>query len=107
MSYFARKPRRQALGDTAETIASASSDPYLSEVICRVGQLSAIRSDKPVPSCPKTRSGLPGGVGLGRAIPALRGYVWAEQRRWIYAVAAIGIVGLPMLVGYSLGRRSS
>ncbi len=37
-------------------------------------------------------------------MPALREYVKAEQQPWRYAVAAGVVIGLPMLLGYALGK---
>lgn len=107
-----RKGRRGgvALGDVASTVATisnVSTDPYLSELLCRVNQLSAIKNGNTVPLCPKTQAGLPGGVGIGRAMVPLRGYVWAEQHKWIYPVAAIGVIAVPLLIGIGIGRSSS
>jgi len=100
------------MGDLASAILTAAdvaSDPYLSEVMHRVGQLKAIDHAEPVPVCASTPAGVAGGVGLRNAIPVLRGYVYAQQNRWVYAVAVAAVIGLPMLIGYRLGesRRSS
>ncbi len=83
---------------------NVANDPYLSEIICRAGQLQAIKSGVDVPSCPKTAAGISGGIGLSRAVAPMRAYVYAEEHKWVYVVAAIGILGLPMLIGYELGK---
>lgn len=98
---------RAALGDVASTLVTAAAvagDPYFSEAVCHVGQLKAITAKLPVPRCGKTAPGLVGGVGLGRAMPAMRAYVYAEQQPWVYYAGAAAIVGVPMLVGYLLGK---
>jgi hypothetical protein len=95
------------MGDLASTISTAAdvaSDPYLSEVFCRISQLKAIDHGEPVPVCGNTPAGAAGGVGLRNAIPVLRGYVYAQQNRWVYAVAVAAVLGLPMLIGYRLGQ---
>jgi hypothetical protein len=81
-----------------------STDPYLSEVICRVGQLKAIEDKTPVKPCAITPAGLRGGVGLRKAMKPLRAYVYAEQRPWIYPVAAVVILGVPLFIGYLAGK---
>lgn len=95
------------MGDLASTINTAvdvASDPYLAEVICHVGQLKAIDHGEPVGVCAETPDGVAGGVGLRNAIPVLRAYVYAQQHKWVYAVAAAAFIGLPMLIGYRLGE---
>lgn len=95
------------LGSVAGVVSAAvetANDPYLEEVICRAGQLKAVDAGAAVPSCPNTADNLPGGIGLYRAVKPLRAYVYAEQHKWIYAVAALGIIGLPLLIGFELGK---
>src|SRR3990172_6644847 len=115
MSYH-RKDTRLGLGDAASVIHSVTSgistavnistDPYLPETICRAQQLVAIENDKAVPPCALTRSGLRGGIGLRGVMPVLRAYVYAQQRPWIYPVAVAAAVGVPVLLGYLLGKGS-
>jgi hypothetical protein len=111
MSYHRKRSGRVAMGDllssvesVAQTIGNVGSDPYLPEVICRVNQLHAINGGQAVPACAVTPPGLTGGVGMGRAMPVLRGYVFAEQNRWVYPVAIGAIVGVPFLLGYLFGK---
>jgi hypothetical protein len=54
--------------------------------------------------CPKTLTLSTAGVGIRRVVPVMRAVVYAESHRWVYAVAAVGLIGLPMLIGYSLGK---
>ncbi len=96
-----------AMGDLASTIATAAdiaSDPYLQEVICRIGQLKQIDRGEAVGVCSRTAAGVPGGVGLRNAVPVLRGYVYAQQHKWVYPLAAAAIIGVPLWIGYHLGR---
>lgn len=105
--YLARYRPRMALSgvtDVVETAVKAANDPYLSETICRINQLDAIDSGGAVPGCPTTPANLPGGVGLRKAMPPLRAYIYAEQHKWVYVVAAAGLLGLPFLIGYELGK---
>lgn len=107
MSYQ-RRYRPRPLGDIATTVSTAVDvvkDPYLQELICNVQQLKSINDKTPVVPCPKTMTTSTAGVGLRKVVPVVRGYVYAEQHRWVYAVAAVGIIGLPMLIGYSLARK--
>lgn len=96
-----------ALGDAVGVIQTAvdvTKDPYFSETVCRVQQLAAIENRRAVPACAQTQSNLTGGVGLRKVMPALRAYVKAEQKPWLYAVGAGVVIGLPMLIGYALGK---
>jgi hypothetical protein len=112
----ASSPSPAAMGDIGSTITNLASavgiasdlanDPYLPEVICRVSQLKAINAGQRPGTCVKTAKGLRGGVGMGRFVEPLRAYVYAEQHRWVYAAAFAGIVGVPLLIGYALGKGS-
>lgn len=105
--YGRRRAARVGLGDTIGTLLSTASDPYLSETICRVSQLKALNDHTAVPGCTTTPPGMPGGIGLRKVMPAFRGYVYAEQYPWVYFAAIAGVVGLPMLIGYALGKGAS
>lgn len=109
---YTRKP--QTLGDLSSTIsnivagagtaADLLADPYFAEVVCRLGQIKAIERRQPVPACAKTPLGIPGGAGLQRAVVPLRAYVYAQQNQWVYPVAIGAAIGLPILLGYYLGK---
>lgn len=95
------------MGDLASTIGTAidvASDPYLSEVVCRIGQLKNIDHGEAVATCTNTPAGAGGGIGLRNAIPALRAYVYAQQNTWVYPVAVAAIIGLPLWLGYEIGK---
>lgn len=95
------------MGDVSQVIGTAldvASDPYLAEVVCHVQQLKAIDHGEPVAVCAQTPAGVVGGVGLRKAIPALRAYVYAEQNPWVYPIAIAAIIGIPMWIGYELGK---
>lgn len=121
MSYVRKRNRRpiappetSALGDLASTITNLASgigiaadlatDPYLPETVCRVGQLSVIRKGGKPGVCANTAMNLSGGVGLRKMVKPLRAYVYAEQHRWVYLLAVAGIVGVPLFIGYTLGK---
>jgi hypothetical protein len=115
MSYH-RKPRSLgALGtdlaaltknviEGVSTAVDVTSDPYLPEAICRAQQLVAIENKRPVPVCTTTRDGLVGGIGLRRVMPVVRGFVYAEQHPWTYPVAGAVVIGIPVLIGYLIGK---
>jgi hypothetical protein len=86
-------------------MARALTDPYLPETICRVKQLYNVRTGKAVVACAKTPTGKTGGIGMSKAIPPLRGVVYAEQHPWVYPVGAAVAVGVPFLLGYLFGKR--
>jgi hypothetical protein len=98
------------MGDLASTIGTAidiASDPYLAEVVCHIGQLKNIDHGEPVATCQETPPGAIGGVGLRNAAPVLRAYVYAQQNKWVYPVAMAVLLGVPMLIGYELGRNKT
>jgi hypothetical protein len=107
---------RSSLGDVASTIHSVATglntavdigtDPYLPETICRAQQLVAIENKRPVPLCARTADGLRGGIGLRGAMPVLRGYVYAQQHPWVYPAVGAVAIGVPILIGYLLGKGS-
>lgn len=108
MSYH----RKSALGDAATVVKAVATgvdvvnDPYFSEALCRIDQLKAIEHGTPMPGCAVTPPNLSGGVGLRKAMPAVRVYVQAERYRpWSYLVGAGVVIGVPMLIGYALGRK--
>lgn len=113
MSYHRNRHRlgsASPMGDVASVVktgAEVVADPYFGETVCRVQQLRAIeRGEKVVPACATTPPNIGGGVGLRKAMPALRGYVWAERNRPLsYALVAAGVIGLPMLIGYAIGKK--
>lgn len=109
------------MGDAWDDVKSASSliDPYLPEVLCRIDQLRALRSGRsvlqvmmfqpptvPVPACVTTPPGIVGGIGVVRAINPLRAGVWAYTNPggvWLVLALAVGV---PFLVGYSMGTNA-
>lgn len=105
MSYLGKPTAMGAISDIATTAAAVMADPAWPEVACRVSQLRAIEARKPVPGCAKMNVGA-GGVGLRKALPPLRAYVYAEQHPWVKPAALAVVLGLPFLLGYLAGTRS-
>lgn len=125
MSYLRKRYRRRAprqvlrgraaaMGDIGTTITNLATaagvavdigqDPYLPETMCRIGQLKAIHASGVPGACNPTQAGLKGGVGLGPLMQPLRAYVYAEQHPWVYGAALVVAVGLPLALGYAIGR---
>lgn len=109
--YSRSHPARSGLGDTLSSIigvigtgVDVAQDPYLPEFACRLEQLHAINVGVAPAACASTAPGLAGGVGLRKLMPAMRGYVYCEQRPWMYVVVAAAVIGLPMAIGYTLGK---
>ena len=119
MAYLTRKTRQrnrralQGLGDLTSSIegvlgtgVNVVSDPYFNETLCHIGQLHAISTGAAVTDCAVTPAGLPGGVGLEAAQTPLRFYVYAKQNIWVLPLVVAGILGLPFLLGYEVGKDS-
>jgi hypothetical protein len=103
--YLRRRP--PAMGDLTSVLSTAAdvaSDPYLPEVICHIQQLKNIDRNEPVTACAETPDGVVGGVGLRNAMVPLRAYVYAQQNVWVYPLALAVILGVPLLLGYELGK---
>jgi hypothetical protein len=112
MSYLNRRygTRRGigALGGLEDVLTSAgavASDPYLPEVVCQMAQLKQIEAGGVAGECLPTADGLTGGIGLRNAVVPLRMYVYAQGHKWVYPLAVLALFGLPMWVGYELGRK--
>jgi hypothetical protein len=107
---YGRPMRPQlAMGDLASSIGTAidvASDPYLPEVLCHVQQLKQIDHGEAVAVCADTPDGVIGGVGLRNAIGPLRAYVYAQQNKWVYPLAVLAVLGIPLWVGFELGRSA-
>lgn len=109
MSYYKRyaRGRRPAMGDltsTISTVVDVATDPYLPEVVCHIQQLQQIGRNQPVQVCTDTPSSMDTGVGIGPAMPALRAFVYAQQNPWVYVAGVVAILGVPLWLGYELGK---
>lgn len=106
---YGRRGQPPAMGDLASILGAAegiADDPYLPEMVCMINQLKQINNNLPVAVCTPTADGLPGGVGIGSIIAPMRAFVYAQQNKWVYGVAALALIGLPMWLGYELGKES-
>lgn len=109
MSYqrYRRRAPSLAMGDaisTVGTVLDVASDPAMPEVVCRVQQLQAIDRGQTVGVCTETLPGI-GTPWIQRVLPVLRGYVYAQQNQWVYPAALLAVIGIPMWIGYELGRK--
>ena len=119
MMYF----KGQGLGDTISdiqtliseiptvigalpTITDVLQDPYFSEIVCRVSQLKSVETGQAPDVCTVTPATATSDVGLQNVTYALRAYVFAEQNKWVYPVAIWLVLGLPLMIGFGLGKRS-
>jgi hypothetical protein len=96
------------MGDLSSTITTATeviADPYFSEALCRISQLRSVERGEVVAACTETPDGIAGGVGLRPLMPVLRAYAFAQQNQWVYPVAVLALLGLPMFIGYELGKE--
>lgn len=108
-----RRLNRLGMGDVSSVLASAVqyaptvaeiiSDPYLPEAACRVDQIYQARAGVPLKVCTPTPAATPTTL-IGRAIVPLQYVAYAEQNKWVYPATVALILGLPFLIGYSLGR---
>ena len=124
---------RRALGDISITglvgalssfadidlaLSDAVADPYFPNVVQSILELDAVSNGRPpidptkgqqiVNSLKGVVSPTPGspGLGLQGASYALDVYVWAKQNPWLFPFAVAAVIGIPMLIGYKLGRPS-
>lgn len=94
----------QSVTGALGTSLDIANDPYLSEVVCHIGQIHQINNGQAPGQCTELPDGLQGGVGLSRAVKPLRAYVFAEEHKWAYVLAAAVVIGVPFLVGYDVGK---
>ena len=106
-------------GATVAGVAGgAVADPYLPEVACRLSPLQALTTGRtpaqiltgkkttvPVPACKATPLGQKG-IGVEQAIRPLRAAVYVGRNPSVVWLGAAAIVGVPLLLGYMLGKRS-
>lgn len=120
MSYLQRKRVRRSgralhgLGDLTSivngveaslgTAVNVAEDPYLPEIVCRIGQLQQLNAGGAAGPCVELPDGLTGGVGLSAAVKPLRLYVYAKQNVWVFPALILGILGVPFMLGYEWGK---
>jgi hypothetical protein len=131
MSYTGRKsryatPMGDALTDLMKcgkslvgTAIGGATDPYLPEVFCRISQLQALSKGrtpvqalfgkKPTVAIPACVATLPGqkGIGLEQAIKPLRALVHINQHPSKVWLGLTVLFGVPLVVGYMIGRTRS
>lgn len=104
---FAEKllPGTKAAVDKVSGAVSAGKavldDPYLPEVTTLVMRLKAVESKRSGAAGGKTSKG----VGLGGIVTPLRLYVTAKESPVIGYAAIAGILAIPFLAGYFVGKR--
>lgn len=93
------------LAGIADDITKVMADPYAKEVLCRAAQLVALQQGQlPVMQCTKTASKEK--TVLAKIVVPMRTAV-AIKKHPILIPLGIGVaVGLPVLLGYWLGKRS-
>jgi hypothetical protein len=111
---------RASLGDTWDTVKSmsASVDPYLPEVFCRIDQLKALHQNRtplealfgkaPTVAVPKCINVPPGqnGIGVEKALKPLRAASYLYQNPSVVWAGLTAVMVVPFLAGYVVGRRS-
>jgi hypothetical protein len=88
--------------DTLKSVVSSAStiieDPALPQLTKSVLELKAIE---------QKRGGSTGakGIGLSEIVKPVQYFVYYKKNRWILPVVAIALLGIPMLIGYSIGKK--
>jgi hypothetical protein len=105
MTYHPYKRSRAALGgvgDVADAAVRVVTDPCLTQVaglVLRLNKLEQPSSSSGGPPSPPVK-----GIGLCKAVPAIKGIVWVRERPWVLPVGAFAIVGGLIALGYAMGR---
>jgi hypothetical protein len=94
------------VGSALNTGLDLATDPYFTETVCHIGQLHQINNKQAPGQCSTTPDGLPGGVGLGKVQPFLRGYVYSQEHPWVIPVVGALVFAVPFMLGYSMRRGS-
>lgn len=89
-----------AAGDAVTSAAAIIQDPALPKVLQLIVQLNKIEAAS------SGKSGTSAGVGLSTIVLPLRGYVYAKQNPWVLPLGVAALLGIPMALGYTLGKRS-
>lgn len=93
--------------DTALSIVKDPALPTLVNRLTILRDLEVADSGAPAPAGPPTPSGSTApGIGLHRAVSALDAYIWFRRNRWIVPAVVGGLVLIPGLVGFFVGRAS-
>lgn len=89
--------------------ANTLSNPYVPEVLCRLDQVQAANANPPrvAPGCANTPLVTADTLGIRKYMIPIRAYAYAEQHPWAYLLGAGLVVGVPLLIGYAIGKRKS
>lgn len=84
-----------------KTGTTVLSDPALPQIIGMVVELNAMeKSAANTPSSGSTGQG----IGLRKVVKPLELFVFYRKNEWVLPVAIAGLVGLPFLLGYVVGK---
>ncbi len=99
-----RAPLGTSATSVATNIAKVVTDPALPEVLSLIMQIkdtipaAAPGSIVVGPASP--------GVGLSRAVVPLEAILYARKNPWVVPVGVAALFGLPILLGFVMGRAS-
>lgn len=94
-----------ALRGVTDTVSAAKAivnDPAFATVIGLINQLNAAEGGGG-----SSGGGSTAGIGLSAAVTPLRVVVYARKNPWVVPTAVAGVLGVPLLLGFLIGRRSS
>ena len=91
-------------GDIIKTGTTVLSDPALPKIVGMVMELNSLEKSAAAsgPSSGSTGQG----IGLRKVVKPLELFVYYRKNEWILPVAVAGLVGLPFLLGYVVGKPS-
>lgn len=97
--------------NVANTIAQIVGDPALGEVVSLAKQIYAVQTATPsigtkTPPKPTGPIDYRAGVGLKAAVPPLKAILYVSKNPWVVPASIGAIIGLPLLLGFALGRAS-
>jgi hypothetical protein len=85
----------------AEFIKDVLSDPALPETTLLVKELYEVEKAKP-----KTKSIITGpGIGLANTLTPLRTLIFYRKNEWALPLTIAALIGVPFLLGMTVGRR--
>ena len=108
-----------SFADVDLALSDAVADPYFPNVVQSILELDAVSNGRP-PIAPDRGASIVGGLknvvsptpgspglGLQGASYALDVFVWAKQNPWLFPFAVAAVIGIPMLIGYRMGKPRS
>lgn len=93
------------VSSTIVTVADVAANPYFPEMVCRIQQISDIDHGRPVGVCAETPSDPVNNQSWQRVLMGMKAFAYAQQNQWVYPAALAVLIGLPMWIGYELGRK--